>query len=54
MSSRTAITPVDSSKARATNRMQTYYSNAFSAYAIQSQAKNNQYQIEWPQMNVSV
>lgn len=46
VSGRTEAVPVD--------LMQRRYENAFSVYNIQSQARNNQYKIEWPEMNVSV
>ncbi|WP_153730306.1 hypothetical protein [Sporosarcina obsidiansis] len=38
----------------AMDRMQRWYDTAFSAYSIQSQAKGNDYRIEWPEMSVSV
>ncbi|WP_301107240.1 hypothetical protein [Sporosarcina sp.] len=41
-------------EAVAADHMQKRYENAFVVYNIQSQAKNNQYQVEWPEMNVSV
>ncbi|ARK22151.1 hypothetical protein [Sporosarcina ureae] len=36
------------------SRMQQQYSHAFSIYQVQSQAKLNQYQMDQPQLNVSV
>ncbi|PIC66827.1 hypothetical protein CSV78_10630 [Sporosarcina sp. P16a] len=36
------------------NRMQQQYSHAFSVYQIQNQARMNQYEMNQPQMNVSV
>ena len=36
------------------DRMKLQYSHAFSIYQVQNQAKMNQYQIDQPQMNVSV
>ncbi|AXI01053.1 hypothetical protein DV702_15805 [Sporosarcina sp. PTS2304] len=48
MSSSVSLTPTDG------NRIQTHYKEAFNAYAVQNEARNNQYQIDFPQMNVSV
>ncbi|MDV6379349.1 hypothetical protein ORD22_14115 [Sporosarcina sp. GW1-11] len=54
MSSGIGFTPANSSTERAMYRVQLHYNNAFSAYDIQSQARNNRYKTEWPQMNVSI
>lgn len=50
VSARTEAVPADV----AADRLQRRYENAFSVYDIQSQARINEYQIERPEMNVSV